>query len=157
MRKQVRFATVQDFDFIYDSMCEDLKEQGVLHRFKYSKEDFKNVIFGEKPAATFLILLIDDKPAGIANFSIDHRNFTANSLSNLYINDIYVKKAYRRMRGAALLMDKLKEIAQQERCGCLEWIVLAENSQALNFYEKFIKGKIISDKLHYMRLELENW
>lgn len=100
MQKKVRFATIEDFDFIDDALREDLEEQGVLHRFRYSKENFKNAIFGEKPLATFLILLMNDQPAGFANYSIDHRNFTANSLANLYLNDLFVKKQYRRMGGA---------------------------------------------------------
>jgi len=155
MQKEVRFATLKDFDFIYNALLSDLEEQGVLHRFKYSKEEFKNSIFGEKPLATFLILIMDGQPAGFANYSIDYRNFTANALANLYLNDLFVIKSHRRMRGATLLVDKLKEIAKQERCGRIEGVVLAENTEALEFYEKFLKGLIISDKLHYMRLELE--
>lgn len=151
----MRFATIEDFDFIYDTLREDLEEQGVLNRFKYSKEDFKNAVFGEKPLAIFLILLIDRQLAGFTNYSIDYRNFTANSLANLYINDIFVKKSFRRMRGAALLVDELKEIARQERCGRIEFVVLAENTDALAFYEKFLKSKVISNGLHYMRLELD--
>ena len=156
MQKKVRLAMPTDFDFIYDALREDLDEQEVLHRFKYSKEHFKNAIFGEKPLATFLILHMDSKPAGFANYSIDYRNFTANSLANLYLNDIYVKKSYRRMGGATLLVDKLKKIAKQKNCGRIEWIVLAENTEALEFYEKSLNGKIISNNLHYMRLELNN-
>ena len=152
----MRFATIEDFDFIYDTLREDLEEQGVLNRFRYSKEDFKNALFGEKPLAIFLILLIDQQLAGFTNYSIDYRNFTANSLANLYINDIFVKKSFRRMRGAALLVDKLKEIARQERCGRIEFVVLAENTDALAFYETFLKSKIISNGLHYMRLELDS-
>ena len=156
MQKEVRFATVEDFDFIYDALREDLEEQGVLHRFKYSKEGFKNAIFGEEPRAIFLILWIDGQFAGFTNYSIDYRNFTANLLANLYINDLFVKKPYRRMRGAAILLEKLKEIARKEGCGRIEFIVLSENTGALEFYERFLKSKIISDKLHYMRLELDN-
>ncbi|USQ15560.1 GNAT family N-acetyltransferase (plasmid) [Legionella lytica] len=155
MHKEVRIATIHDYNFIYDSLREDLDEQGVLHRFKYSKDDFKKIIFGEKPLAIFLILLMDNHPAGFANFSIDHRNFTANTLPNLYINDLFVKKPYRRMGGATLLTDKIKEIAKQEHCGRIEFFVLAENTEALEFYAKSLKSKIISDRLHYMRLELD--
>ena len=156
MQKEVRFASVEDFDLIYDALREDLEEQGVLHRFKYSKLEFKDLIFGKKPRATFLIVWIDGQFVGFANYSIDYRNCTANLLANLYINDLFVKKPYRRMRGAALLLEKLKEIARQEGCGRIEFIVLAENTGALEFYEKFLKSKIISDTLHYMRLELDN-
>ena len=155
MQKKVRFATVEDFNFIYDALREDLEEQGVLHRFKYSQVDFKNAIFGEKPLAIFLILLIDDQPAGFSNYSIDHRNFTVHDSPNLYMNDLFVKKPYRRMGGATLLVNKLKEIAKQEHCGRIEFLVLAENMEALKFYHA-LKSKIISDKLHYMRFELDN-
>lgn len=154
MQKEVRFATTEDLDFIYDSLREDLEEQGVLHRFTYTREAFKNAVFGQNPLATFLILLIDNQRAGFANYSIDYRNFTVNSLANLYLNDLFIKKPYRRMKGATLLMEKLKEIAKQEQCGRIEGLVLCENTQAIEFYEKSMRCKIISDKLHYLRLEL---
>jgi len=156
MEKEVRFATAEDYDFIYDALCEDLEEQGVRHRFKYSKLEFKDLIFGEKPRAIFLVLWIGGHFAGFTNYSIDYRNCTANLFANLYINDLFVKKPYRRRRGAALLLEKLKEIARQEGCGRIEFIVLKKNKGALEFYEKCLKSKIISDKLHYMRLEIDN-
>lgn len=156
MQKEVRFATVQDFDFIYDALREDLEEQGVLHRFKYSREAFKSAIFGEKPLGTFLILLIHDQPVGLANYAIDNRNFTANTLANLYVNDLFIKKPYRRMKGATLLIKMLIEIAKQENCGRIEFFVLADNLAAQAFYEKVMKSERISDGLHYMRFELES-
>lgn len=155
MQQEIRFATIKDFDFIYDSLREDLKEQGVLHRFSYSKKAFKQAVFGKKPLGTFLMLLIDDEPCGFANYTIDHRNFTANKLSNLYLNDLFVKKAYRRMKGATLLINELKKIARQENCGRIEFFVLAENLAAQAFYDKVLKSQLISDKLHYMRFELK--
>ncbi|USQ13392.1 hypothetical protein J2N86_11960 [Legionella lytica] len=53
MQKFVRTATVEDLDFIYSSLQEDLNEQGVLHRFSYSKEDFRKAIFCDNPLAFF--------------------------------------------------------------------------------------------------------
>lgn len=154
MKKEVQVANVENFDFIYDSLREDLEEQGVLNRFRYTKEEFKELIFGIKPIATFLILFIDKQPVGFANYSIDYRNFTANFLPNLYLNDLYVQKSFRRMGGATLLLNELKEIARQEQCGRIELIVLADNKNAIELYEKKFKSEIISNKLHYMRLEL---
>jgi GNAT superfamily N-acetyltransferase len=142
MQKEVRFATIKDFNFIYDSLREDLEEQGVLHRFNYSKEAFKKAIFGKEPLGTFLILVVDDKPVGFVNYAIDHRNFTANTLANLYLNDLFVKKSYRRMKGATLLINKLKEIAKQENCGRIEFFTLAENLVAQAFYDKYCQAKL---------------
>ncbi|MBA2657824.1 MAG: GNAT family N-acetyltransferase [Tatlockia sp.] len=126
----------------------------MLHRFSYSKVDFKNAIFGENPLASFLILLMNNQPIGFANYTIDHRNFTVNLLANLYVNDLFIKKLFRRMKGASLLMNKHIEIAQQNNCGRIEGIVLAENTEAVDFYKTYPACKIISDKLHYLRLEL---
>lgn len=155
MKKEVRLFCEKDIDFIYDSLRDDLDEQGVLHRFKYSREEFKDLLLSETPPAIFLILWIDGKRSGFANYSIDHRNFTANYLSNLYINDLFVIKKCRRMGGGSLLLSKLKEIAKEKLCGRIEFFVLADNIDAIKFYEKTLKSKIISDGLHYMRLELD--
>ena len=154
MQKRVNTATIEDVDFIYESLTADLSEQGLLHRFKYDKNEFANIVFGTKPWAYFLILLIDGQRAGFANYSIDYRNFTVNSLANLYLNDLFVKKEYRRMGGATLLMKTLQEIAIRKNCGRIEFFVLKENKEALGFYERFKDCKIISNKLHYLRLEV---
>ena len=154
MKKTIRLANEQDFNFIYDAVREDLNEQGVLHRFKYSQEEFREVIFGRLSVAKFLILSIDGQSIGFANYNIDHRNFTANYLSTLYLNDLYVVPSHRKIGGGTLLFNTLKDIAKREHCGCIEWLVLAKNKPSLDFYQKSLKGKIISDQLHYMRLEL---
>ena len=149
MNKEVHAATEADLDFIYDTLRADLDEQGVLYRFKYTEKEFKNALFGKYPIAHFLILFIDGQHAGFANFSIDNRNFTANYLPNLYLNDLYVCKPYRRTGYARLLFTKLKEIAKQEKCGRIEWLVQKENEQAIAFYKTIPNTRII-ESLHYM-------
>ncbi|CAM4449424.1 MAG: hypothetical protein LEGION0403_FIIPPAGN_02259 [Legionella sp.] len=157
MQKLVRAATVEDLDFIHSSLQEDLSEQGVLHRFNYSKEDFRKAIFCDSPLAFFLILIMNGEQAGFVNYTMDNRNFTVNFPSkNLYINDLYVKKSYRRMKGATLLMEKIKDIAIKNGCGRIEGFVLADNAVSLAFYQKYMQAKIISDGLHYMRLEINS-
>jgi ribosomal protein S18 acetylase RimI-like enzyme len=154
MKKFVRIASIDDLDFIYTSLQEDLNEQGILHRFKYSKENFKKAIFDESPLAFFLILVINEEPVGFASYSIDTRNFTVNfPVKNLYINDLYVKKIYRRNKGGTLLMEKIKEIAKGEGCGRIEFFVLANNYASIAFYQ-YLHAKVICGDLHYMRLEV---
>lgn len=154
MKKEIRPAAEDDLEFVYSALKKDLQEQGVLHRFKYTKEELRGALFGKSPLANFLILLINDEPAGFANYSIDHRNFTVNQLPTLYLTDLYIEPSCRRMRGGALLFDSLKAIAKRSKCGQIEWLVLKKNKGALNFYKTFLGGKIMSEALHYMRLEL---
>ncbi|KTC66764.1 N-acetyltransferase ats1 [Legionella birminghamensis] len=153
--QNVRPANSKDIDFIYSSLKEDLEEQGVLHRFNYSKESFKSMIFCEQPIAYFLILIIEGEPAGFVNYAIDNRNFTVNNPSkNLYINDLFVRKEYRRKKGATLLMEEIKKIAVVEGCGRIEGFVLANNSISLSFYRDYLKAEIISEDLHCMRIRV---
>lgn len=154
MKNSVRFADEKDFDFIYESLKDDLKEQGVLHRFRYSEEEFRVLVFGNQPVSKFLILQMNDEEIGFAHYSIDYRNFTVNYLPTLYLTDLYVKPSHRKMGGGTALFNQLKEIAAKEQCGRIEWLVLASNKEALGFYEISLKGRIISHDLHYMRLEL---
>ncbi|RMW99318.1 GNAT family N-acetyltransferase [Legionella jordanis] len=49
----------------------------------------------------------------------------------MYLNDLFVLKAYRQRRGAALLMEKFQEIASEENCGRIEGVMLADNEEAL--------------------------
>lgn len=153
MKKEVRAAEMHDIEYIFKSLQDDLQEQHVKHRFKYSEETFKNLIFGNEPIAKILILLINDEYAGFVNYSIDNRNYTTNYLRNLYMHDLYVNKNYRRMGGATLLFNTLVQIAHKEQCGRIEWLVQVDNPDAMSFYNSLQTPKILNS-LYYMRFEL---
>ena len=154
MKKEVCSGSVKDIDFIYDELKKDFDEQGILYRFKYSKDEFRDLLFGERPIANVLILLADEQPIGFAIYAIDCRNFTVLCSSTLYINDLYIIKSHRRAGAATFLFEALKDIAKQEKCGRLEGIVLKDNEGAMDFYEKFLHARVLSS-FNYMRFELE--
>ncbi len=151
MKKQIRPATAQDLDFLYTELQQDLAEQHVLHRFQYSREEFKDLLFGKHPIAEALILLMDDTPAGFAIYGFDYRNFTVNRGLTLYLNDLYVKANFRRHGGATALLEQLQIIAKAKNCKRIEWLTQVENEIALNLYQKF-QTINLSPILDYMRL-----
>lgn len=53
-------------------------------------------------------------------------------------------------------MHKLIEISKNMNSGRIEFLVLADNKDAIAFYNKVTTNQIISDKLHYMRIEIES-
>jgi ribosomal protein S18 acetylase RimI-like enzyme len=154
MKKQVRPGNVNDLDFIYDELKKDFDEQGILYRFKYTKEEFKNLLFGQHSIASTLILMSEEAPIGFAIYAIDYRNFTVLGSSTLYINDLYIIKSHRRKRAATFLFDAIKEIAIKEKCGRLEGVVLKDNESAMNFYQNFLHARVMSS-FNYMRLDLD--
>lgn len=63
---------------------------------------------------------------------------------SLYLDDIYVKEAYRKHKVGTALLSKVFEIARAENCKRVRWQVLRWNQSAIEFYEKkgaFIDGE----------------
>lgn len=55
---------------------------------------------------------------------------------SLYLDDLYVKEAYRGQNIGSRLIDKLKETARVENCKRLRLQVLHWNAKAIGFYQK---------------------
>jgi ribosomal protein S18 acetylase RimI-like enzyme len=137
MTTKILPLTKKDLPFLYTALQKDLKEQHVLHRFQYSEVEFSLLFFGPQPIAKALILWTDKEPIGFAIYNIDHRNFTTNRGPNLYLNDLYVKAECRRQGGATLLLKTLQNIAKQNGCGRIEWLVQPENKAAQALYKRY--------------------
>ena len=90
-------------------------------------------LFGARPQAEVIIALADGTPAGFALFFPNYSTFLAKQ--GLYLEDLFVKPAFRgRGIGKALLVH-LAQLAVSRRCGRLEWSVLDWNEDAIRFYE----------------------
>jgi len=55
---------------------------------------------------------------------------------SLYLDDLYVKKAYRGKGIGKKLLEKLFHIARENKCKRVRWQVLDWNQPAIDFYEK---------------------
>jgi GNAT superfamily N-acetyltransferase len=55
---------------------------------------------------------------------------------SVYLDDIYVKKEYRRNKIGTALMKKIFEVARHENCNRVRWQVLDWNSNAIEMYRK---------------------
>ena len=72
-------------------------------------------------------------PAGFALYFFNYSTFLAKP--GLYLEDLYVKPAFRgHGLGMALLLH-LAGIARTRGCGRMEWAVLDWNTPAIEFYE----------------------
>lgn len=54
----------------------------------------------------------------------------------LYLDDLYVKKAYRGNKIGKTLLNQIFEVAQHENCKRVRWQVLDWNSRAIELYQK---------------------
>jgi GNAT superfamily N-acetyltransferase len=93
----------------------------------------RSALFGPRPAAEALIARIDGDPAGFALYFHNFSTFLGKH--GLYLEDLFVRPAFRgRAVGKALLV-RLARLALERDCGRFEWAVLDWNRPARDFYE----------------------
>ena len=106
----------------------------------------------------FRCLMAEEDGGAVVGFALYFYNYsTWRGRAGIYVEDLFVRPAYRgRGFGRALLM-RVVETAQAEGCGRVEWAVLNWNKLAIDFYEAM--GAVPMSEWTTMRLSgdgLEN-
>jgi GNAT superfamily N-acetyltransferase len=90
-------------------------------------------LFGPRPSAEAVIARIDGEPAGYALYFHNFSTFLGKH--GLYLEDLYVRPAYRGRAIGKALLRYLAALALQRDCDRFEWAVLDWNRPAREFYE----------------------
>jgi GNAT superfamily N-acetyltransferase len=90
-------------------------------------------LFGPTPRAEVLIAEVDGLAAGFALFFHNFSTFVGKP--GLYLEDLFVRPAFRGFGLGKQLMMRLAKIAVDRDCGRFEWSVLDWNAPAIAFYE----------------------
>lgn len=107
---------------------EQLADQVVATEARLSES-----LFGPRPAAEALIARLDGECGGFALYF--HNFSTFLGMRGLYLEDLYVRPAFRGRAIGTALLRRLACIALERGCGRLEWAVLDWNRAARDFYE----------------------
>lgn len=99
-----------------------------------TEQDLLDTLFGERPAAEVLIAYAGDEPAGFALFF--HNYSTWLGKRGIYLEDLFVKPAFRKHGIGFALLRELARIAVDRDCGRLDWSVLNWNELAISFYKQ---------------------
>ncbi|WP_240097302.1 GNAT family N-acetyltransferase [Thermomonas flagellata] len=145
----IRPAGADDVPLIRQLIAELAEYEKLAHAVVATEADLRAQLFGAHPAAEVLIGEVDGTPAGFALFF--HTFSTFLGKRGLYLEDLFVRPAF---RGAGLgrhLMAALARIALQRDCGRFEWSVLDWNRPAIDFYRRL--GATGMDAWTVQRLE----
>lgn len=145
----IRPATADDVPLIRQLIAELAEYERLADAAVATDDDLRAQLFGEQPAAEVLIGEVDGEAAGFALFFHNFSTFLGKR--GLYLEDLFVRPAF---RGAGLgrhLMASLARIAVQRDCGRFEWSVLDWNAPAIGFYR--ILGATGMDEWTVQRLE----
>jgi GNAT superfamily N-acetyltransferase len=129
----IRAAEAADVPVLFEMLQATAREQGNEDELCVDEAALREDGFGQTARFLALIAECDGQPAGIALCFFNYSTWT--SRNGLYLEDLYVAPAFRRLGVAGELMRRLEAIAVERGCGRLQWLVLRENAGAIRFYE----------------------
>jgi GNAT superfamily N-acetyltransferase len=147
----IRAATADDVPLIRQFIAELADYERLAHAAVATDVDLRAQLFGTHPAAEVLVGEVDGQPAGFALFFHNFSTFLGKR--GLYLEDLFVRPAYRGVGLGRHLMAALARIAVQRDCGRFEWSVLDWNAPAIGFYRRL--GAVGLDEWTVQRLEGE--
>lgn len=129
----LRSAEPRDAALILTLIRELAEYERLLHEVVATEAAIRDTLFGERPRAEVLIAESDGEAAGFALFLHNYSTFLAKP--GLFLEDLYVRPAFRRRGIGRMLLTRLASIASERECGRFEWNVLDWNESAQRFYE----------------------
>jgi GNAT superfamily N-acetyltransferase len=90
-------------------------------------------LFGARPSCE---AIIGEENGEVVTFALFFHNFsTFLTKKGLYLEDLYVRQAYRGKGYGSQMLKKLAQLAVERHCGRFEWSVLDWNAPAIKFYQ----------------------
>jgi len=130
----IRKATPDDIPQILALIRELAEYENALQEVSLTEEDLKNDGFGETPLFFVTLAETDQKICGMAFWYFSYSTWKGKCL---YLEDLVVRKEYRRMGIGKRLFDNLILQARQAGARRLQWQVLDWNISALAFYKRY--------------------
>jgi len=106
----------------------------LLDQVVISDDDIQRDLFGPRAYAEAVIARAGDEPVGFALWFHNYSTFAGRP--GLYLEDLFVRPAFRGRGYGEALLRHLARIALDRGCARFEWAVLDWNAPALAFYRK---------------------
>jgi GNAT superfamily N-acetyltransferase len=116
------------------SLIRELAEfEQLAHEVQATEALIHEALFGPQPSAHAVIARMPEGvPAGFALYFFSFSTFVGRP--GLYLEDLFVRPAFRRRGIGRQLLSHLARIAMARGCGRMEWSVLNWNENALRVY-----------------------
>jgi GNAT superfamily N-acetyltransferase len=135
VKTRIAAATPRDIPLIRQFILDLAEyERALPGAAPVTEKDLQETLFGDRPAAEVLIAYLGEEPAGFALFF--HNYSTWLGKRGIYLEDLFVKPAFRKHGVGFALLRELARIAVDRDCGRLDWSVLKWNQLAIDFYKR---------------------
>ena len=146
-----RYATEQDAALILD-FIRDLAEYEKMSDQVVANETLLLEWIFEKKIAEVIFAMEEGKEVGFALFFHNFSTFVGRG--GIYLEDLFVKPAYRGRGHGTGLIRELARIAVERGCGRMEWCCLDWNQPSIDFYRSI--GAVSMDEWTTYRLSGES-
>ena len=127
----IRPAVEADVPELVAMICELADYEQLSDQVKVTEDDLLRALFA--PDAVIHDSVVEDGDGGLAGHALWFRTFsTFLGKTGIWLEDLYVRPAHRRLGHATALVDHLRE----QTDGRLEWEVLEWNQSAMDFYQQ---------------------
>ena len=147
----IREATTEDASLIYNFILEMAEYENELDEVKTDIEKVKNTILSKRYAEGF-IGEYEGKP--IAYAIIFHSYSTYLGKPSIYLEDLFVKPAYRGKGFGKSMLSFIAKLAIERDCGRFDWSCLDWNEPSIKFYKSL--GAAALDNRTIYRLQEES-
>lgn len=113
-----------------------------------SEEDIHSALFSDRPTAEALVGHCKGEVVGFALFFHNFSTFLGRR--GIYLEDLYVRPAYRGQGFGRRFLIHVAGLAKERRCGRIEWSVLNWNKRAIKSYGR--AGAVAMDEWTVYRL-----
>ena len=128
----IRSATRMDASLILTFIKELAAYETMEEHVVATLEDVEKTLFQENPKAFALIGEESGAPIGFALYFYNYSTFLCKY--GIYIEDIYVREAYRGKGYGTSFFHHMCQLAKAQECGRVEWWCLDWNRPSIDFY-----------------------
>jgi GNAT superfamily N-acetyltransferase len=130
MKISIRNATPEDFPVILSLIRE-------LAAFEKTPEKVTNTVEQMKQEQDLFRCFVAETEEGeIVGMSLYFFAYFTWVGKSLYLEDIYIKESFRKMKIGTALLNRIFEVAREENCKRVRWQVLNWNESAIQMYKK---------------------
>jgi len=133
----VRPAAAADTPLVLDYIKELARFEELEDQVTATATTLQAKVFPQAPSAPrprVLLLEVNGQAAGFVLYFFNFSTFVGKN--GIYIEDLYVREAYRGRGLGKLLLTRLCHLAVEQDCGRIEWWCLDWNTKAIDFYLK---------------------
>lgn len=143
----IRFATEQDVPLILELIKGIAAYEKMLDQVVATEEILHEWLF-EKQKAEVLLGEVNGESVGFALFFHNFSTFLGRG--GLYLEDIFIRPAFRGRGYGKAFFHRLASIAVERGCGRMEWVCLNWNKPSIAFYRSM--GAVPMDEWTIYRL-----